>query len=105
MKKVSLVILGALFATASFAQTAPKKEEEKHLRTDIREKREENHEVSKDVSHLNFKAAKADHKDKVVEKKAMHRNAKRLKRRGVKHPIVKAKHQIHAQNEAKKYKD
>jgi hypothetical protein len=97
--------MGTFLATVSFAQTAPKKVEEKHLRTNIREKREENHEVNKDVSHLNFKAAKADHKDKVAEKNAMHRNATRLKRKGVKHPIVKAKHQIHAQDEAKKYHD
>ena len=105
MKKVLFLVIGALLTTVSFAQTTPKKEDEKHLRTDIREKREDNKEVNKDVAHMNFKAAKADHKDKVADKKAMHHRASRLKNRGVKHPVSRAKHQIHAQDEAKKYHD
>lgn len=105
MKKTLFFILGAFLTTAAFAQTETKKQDESHLRTDIREKKEEKHEVAKDVDHLNFKAAKADHKDVVTEKKAIHRHATRLKNRGVKHPINRAKHQIHAQDEAKKYHD
>jgi hypothetical protein len=103
MKKLSFVIMGLALTTISFAQTTPKKTEEKQLRNDIREKHEENHEVAKDVAHLNIKKAKADHKDVVTEKKAMHHHSAQLKRRGVKHPVSRAKHQIHAQDEAKKY--
>ncbi len=103
MKKSIFLILGIAITTASIAQTTPKKEEEKHLRNDIREKREENHEVAKDVSHLKFKNARADHKDAMTEKKAMHRDASKLRRRGVKHPITRARHQIHAQDEAKEH--
>jgi hypothetical protein len=103
MKKLLFVILGATLTSISFAQTTPKKVEEKQLRHDIRERREENHEVAKDVSHLNLKKAKADHKDVVTEKKAIRHHSAQLKRRGVKHPVSRAKHQIHAQDEAKKY--
>ncbi len=100
-----LLALGVTLATISFAQTTPKKEDEKNLRTDIRAKRDENHQVGKDLGHLNLKDAKEDHRVVKADKKAIHRNASRLKRRGVKHPIVRAKHQIHAQDEAKKYHD
>lgn len=103
MKKLILVAFGIALTTISFAQTTPKKEDEKHLRTDIRDKREDNHAVTKDVTHLNLKDAKVDHRYVKADKRAIHRNATRLKRRGVKHPIVRAKHQIHAQDEAKKY--
>lgn len=103
MKKIIFLILGAALTTVSVAQTTPKKVEEKRLRHDIREKREENHEVGKDLTHLKFKKAQADHKDVVTEKNAMDRHAAQLRKRGVKHPIARAKHQIHAQDEAKKY--
>ena len=103
MKKLLFLLLGAGLTTISFAQTTPKKVEEKELRHDIREKREEKHEVGKDVTHLNIKKAKADHKDVVTEKKAERRHAAQLRRHGVKHPVSRAKHQIHAQDEAKKY--
>jgi hypothetical protein len=105
MKKIMLLALGVTLATISFAQTTPKKEDEKNLRTDIRAKRADNHQVGKDVGHLNLKDAKGDHRVVKSDKKAIHRNTARLKSRGVKHPIVRAKHQIHAQDEAKKYKD
>ena len=105
MKKMYLLLFAITLTTASFAQTTPKKAEEQHLRTDIRDKRHDNHVVTNDVSHLKLKDAHEDHKMVKSDKRAMHRNASKLKRRGVKHPIVKAKHQIHAQEEAKKYHD
>jgi hypothetical protein len=104
MKKVFFFLFGLALTSVAVAQTTEKKEEMKHLKKNVREKREENHEVNKDVTHLNFKAAKADHKDKVAEKRAAHTHADRLKNEGVKHPMAKAKHQIHAQDEAKKNK-
>lgn len=103
MKKLLFILFGATLTTLTFAQTTPKKVEEKELRHDIREKREEKHEVGKDVTHLKVKKAMADHKDVVTEKKAQNRHAAQLRRRGVKHPVSRAKHQIHAQDEAKKY--
>ncbi|HWK07010.1 MAG TPA: hypothetical protein VNS58_25420 [Puia sp.] len=103
MKKLLFILLGGTLTSLGFAQTTPKKVEEKELRHDIREKREEKHEVGKDLAHLNIKKARADHKDVVTEKKAEHRHAAQLKRQGVKHPVSRAKHQIHAQDEAKKY--
>lgn len=105
MKKLLLLLLGATLTTVSFAQTTPKKQDERSLRTDIRDKREDNRVVTKDATHLKFKDAKEDHKFVKSDKKDIHRKATRLKRRGVRHPIVRAKHQIHAQDEAKKYKD
>ena len=105
MKKLLLFLLGATLTTVSFAQTTPKKEDEQHLRTDIRDKREDNQAVTKDVTHLKLKDAKEDHKFVKSDKKDIHRRTTILKRRGVKHPVVRAKHQIHAQDEAKKYKE
>ena len=104
MKKVFFFLLGVALTSVAVAQTTEKKEDMNHLKKNIREKREENHEVNKDVTHLNFKQAKADHKDKVAEKRAVRVHADRLKNEGVKHPVAKAKHQIHAQDEAKKNK-
>ena len=105
MKKLLLLLLGATFTTVSFAQTTPKKEDEQHLRTDIRDKRNDNHAVTRDMSHLKIKDAKEDHKFVKADKNDIHRRSTRLKERGVRHPVVRAKHQIHAQDEAKKYKD
>jgi hypothetical protein len=103
MKKLILMAFGIALTTISFAQTTPKKEDEKHLRTDIRDKRQDNRAVTKDVTRLHLKDAKTDHQSVKSDKTAMHRNVTRLKTRGVKHPVVRAKHQIHSQDEAKKY--
>jgi hypothetical protein len=105
MKKVLLFILGAALTTLTYAQTTPKKAEESDLRSDVRAKSEENHAVSKDVTHLKLKDARADHRNVVTTKKVIRRRSAQLKSRGVKHPVARAKHQIHAQDEAKKYKD
>ncbi len=103
MKKLLALFIGVALTHISFAQTTPKKVEESQLRKDVRGKRAEDKETVKDASHLRLKEAKADHKNAVVEKKAMNRHAKHLKKKGVKHPVSRAKHQIHAQDEAKKY--
>lgn len=103
MKKLLFILLGVTFTTLTFAQTEPKKVEEQQLRKDVRGKRAENKETAKDASHLKLKDAKADHKNSRVYKKAQKRHATALKRKGVKHPVSRAKHQIHAQDEAKKY--
>jgi hypothetical protein len=103
MKKLLFILLGVTFTTLTFAQTEPKKVEEKQLRKDIRGKREENKETVKDASRLKLKDAKEEHKDSRVYKKAQKRHATALKRKGVKHPVSRAKHQIHAQDEARKY--
>jgi hypothetical protein len=105
MKKALMFLLGTILTTLTFAQTTPKKVEEKQLRTDIRDKRAENKEVTKDVAHLRLKDAKAEHRDVVADKKAIRHHSNQLKRRGVKHPVSRAKHQIHAQDEAKKYQE
>lgn len=103
MKKTLILILGVILTHISFAQTTPKKVEEQQLRNDIRGKRAENKETVKDASHLKLKDAAADHKNAKIEAKAAKRHAKHLKKKGVKHPINRAKHQIHAHDEAKKY--
>jgi hypothetical protein len=105
MKKALFLVLGVTLTTLSFAQTTPKKVEEKQLRTDVRDKKQDNHAVTKDVSHLKLKDAKADHRNVVADNHAISRHSTQLKRRGVKHPVSRAKHQIHAQDEAKKYHD
>ena len=89
----------------TFAQTPEKKEESKMLRKDIKAKKAENHEMVKDATKLKIHEAKEEHKEAVADKKAIHRHADNLKDMGVHHPVQRAKHQIHAEKEAKKYKD
>jgi hypothetical protein len=108
MKKISFLLVFLTVTVCAFAQSAEKrelvkKEESKNLRHDIRAKRAENHEAVKDASHLRLKEAKTDHQYARADKKAQKVHASRLKRHGVKHPVVRAKHQIRAQDEAKKY--
>jgi len=105
MKKALMFLVGIILTTLSFAQTTPKKVEEKQLRTDIRDKKQDKHVVTKDVAHLRLKDAKADHRNVVADNHSISHHSNQLKRRGVKHPISRAKHQIHAQDEAKKYHD
>ena len=105
MKKSIILAAGLMLTIGAFAQTTPrqedKKEDSKALRDDIKEKRKDNKEVAKDVTHLKLKEAKKEHREVVADKKAMHRDAKHLKKEhGVKHPIRRAKHQIHEQHEA-----
>jgi hypothetical protein len=108
MKKISVLLVCLTLTVCAFSQTAEhkeavKKEESKDLRGDIRAKRTENHLAAKDASRLKLKRASDRRRIARADKAAQNRNAARLKRRGVHHPVARAKHQIHAQDEAKKY--
>ena len=103
MKKLFCIIAGLALTIGAMAQTdKPKKEEMKDLRTDVREKQAAKHKVNKDLSHVRLKKAAHDHKDVAVENKDMKADAKRLKKRGVSHPITKAKRQVRVQDDNKK---
>jgi hypothetical protein len=108
MKKISFLLVFLTVTVCAFSQSAEKrelvkKEESKNLRHDIRAKRANNHEAVKDAGHLKLKEASTDRKYAMEHKRAQNVHAKRLQHHGVKHPVARAKHQIHAQDEAKKY--
>jgi hypothetical protein len=103
MKKIVILLLGFIVSVAAIAQTDPvKKAEMKDLRTDVREKKAAKHKVNKDVSHIKVKKAIRDHKAVAEENKDTRNDSKRLKRRGVDHPVAKAKRQVRVQDDAKK---
>ncbi len=101
-----MVLLGVLFSIALTAQTPveKKKEEMKDLKKDVVEKREERKEMGKAITHAKFKKAVNERKDVRAEKRHIKRDAARLEKQGVKHPVAKAKHKIHAEKEEKKAK-
>jgi hypothetical protein len=107
MKKIIFFALGLMLTVGAFAQST-ENAEKKELRKDIRAKRADNKEAAKDASKLKFKKAHEEREDAQAHNKDEHRHADNLKKQGVKHPISKAKHEIHEQheqNEAAKKKE
>jgi hypothetical protein len=103
MKKLVVLILGISLAASGMAQTDPqKKQEMKDLRTDVRERRAASHKVNRDWSHVRVKKAMRDHKAVARENRDIDKDAKRLKRQGVDHPVAKAKRQVRVQDDNRK---
>jgi aspartate oxidase len=103
MKQLVVLMLGISLAASAMAQTDPqKKAEMKDLRTDVRERKAASHKVSKDWSHVRVKKAMHDHKAVARENKDINKDAKRLKRQGVDHPVAKAKRQVRVQDDNRK---
>lgn len=102
MKKLLFVLLGFTLSGAVMAQVPEKKAEMKDLRTDVRNKKDDKHQVNKDLSHARVKKAMKDHKAVAAENKDMRKDSRRLKNQGVEHPIVKAKRQVKVQDDNKK---
>ena len=107
MKKLFFVILGVGLSAAVFAQTEqPKKEvkkaEMKDLRSDVRDHKAATHQVNKDLGHVRIGKAIKDHKTVHRIKKDEKSDAKRLKRQGVDHAVVKAKRQVKVQDDNRK---
>lgn len=96
-------MLGISLTASAMAQTDPqKKQEMKDLRTDVREKNAASHKVNKDLSHVRVKKAIQDHKAVAKENKDINKDAKRLKKQGVDHPVAKAKRQVKVQDDNRK---
>ncbi len=108
MKKLSLLLMAAGIATASMAQTPvthEKKKEEMHsLKKEVVEKKQENKDMGKDLSHVKIKAAVAERKEKRAIKRDIDKKEDHLEAQGVKHPVKKVKHEIKAEKEEKKAK-
>jgi|GEM_PF-2681114 len=105
MKKSLFIFLGVALASGAFAQTVPQKVKttvhEKQLKGDIREKREDQKEVRKDLSKGKLKKAKADHKEVAEDQAEVNKDAAKLKKDGVAHPKMEAKKAIHNDSKAK----
>src|SRR5258707_2270824 len=102
MKKALRIVAAQAFTFGAMAQTETKKEQMKDLRTDVGEKKAAKHQVNKDLSHVRLGKAAHDQKAVAAENKDMKKDARRLKRKGVTHPITKAKRQVHVQDDNKK---
>ena len=100
MKKLTVMMLATLLTAGAFAQTTPsdKKQDMKDLRKDVRDERQDKRERAKDIKEGDKAAAKAETKDIRADKKDIKSDAKDLKKDGVKHPVRRAKRQIHRQN-------
>jgi hypothetical protein len=107
MKKfVFLLITGVALATGAIAQSSDVKDDKKDLKNSIRDKQAEKKDTRKDVGHLKIKSAMKENKEVGQDRRTIHQQGKHLdKQHGVKHPIVKAKHEVHEEKEAKKDKD
>ena len=101
-----IVLMGVLFSAVLAAQTPveKKKEEMKDLKKEVVEKREERKEMGKAITHAKFKKAVHERKDVRAGKRDIKKDAARLEKQGVKHPVAKAKHKIRAEKEEKKAK-
>lgn len=101
MKTFSLLAVAAIFSTGVFAQQSPstgitdKKQDMKDVRTDIRDVRKDKKERMADVKSGNKQGAIAETKDIKADKQDIRKDAKDLKADGVKHPIRRARRQIH----------
>ena len=100
MKKIILCLfMGIAICSCASAQTEQVKREQKTLKNSIKDKKEDKHEVAKDLSNGRVKAAVKDRKEVRRHRSSIRRQGKHLQRHGVKRPIHKAKVQ------AKKEKD
>ncbi|HEY4337232.1 MAG TPA: hypothetical protein VGM89_15080 [Puia sp.] len=101
MKKLIFVLLGVGLSVGAFAQTEHpvKKEEMSHLRGDVRAHKAATHQVNNDLAHVRVKKAVRDHRDVSRVNKDERADAKRLRERGVSHPVTKAKRQVKVQDD------
>ena len=102
MKKfIFLLLLGAVCSTGVMAQTKDIKNDKTVLKNTIKDKKEDKHEVGKDLSKLKIKAAIEDRKEVRSHRRSIHRQGRHLRRSGVRHPIEKAKHEAKVDKDKK----
>src|SRR5215831_17801479 len=100
MKKLVFLAIAAMLSIGAFAQTpttssSDKKQDMKDLRKDIKDVRKDKKERKEDLKEGDKAGAKEETKDIRADKKDIKADAKDLKKDGVKHPIRRAKRQIH----------
>jgi hypothetical protein len=106
-KNLILLILGMIFTAGAMAQTKDKdiKTDEKHLTNTIEDKRQNEREAGKDLTHLKVKSAWEKRKEIMARQRSIHRQDERLEARGVRHPFRKARHMANAEEEEKKARE
>jgi hypothetical protein len=106
MKTIISIAAGIILCSSAMAQTPEqkKKEEMKDLKKDVVEKREDQKQVTKDLTHAKVRKAVNDHKEVHADRQDMKADEAHLKSEGVKHPKYKARHKIKAEKHEKKAK-
>ena len=105
IKTAIFLLMGVGIGHTGFSQTKDIKHDEKTLKNTVADKKEDRHEVGKDLAHLKVNKAIKERKEVRHHRRSIHQQAKHLNRHDVKHPITKAKHQVKAEKEAKKGKE
>lgn len=97
MKKLFLLGFLAVSSTCLFAQTTPpdKKQDMKEVRTDVVDLKKDEVARKADLKAGDKAAAKAVTTDIRADKKELGADVKNAKQEGIKHPIHRAKRQIH----------
>jgi len=102
-KAIFLLVCSAALAIGASAQSKDLKEDKKDLKNTVRDKQEEKKDTRKDVGHLKLRSAMKENKEVGKDRRSIHQQGQHLKtEHGVKHPIAKAKHEVHEEKEAKK---
>ena len=100
-----LLIIGMVVSAGAMAQTTEVKKDQKVLKNTIKDKKEDKHEVGKDLAHFRVEKAVKGRKEVRRHRRSIHKQGEHLEKLGVKEPIDKAKHQVKAEKDAKKGKD
>lgn len=102
MKKiVTLLLTGILLSAGAMAQTKDIKKDQKVLKNTVADKKEDRHEVGKDIANLRVKRAVDDRQEVRQHRRSIRRQGRHLRHHGVKHPIQKAKHEAKVDKDKK----
>jgi hypothetical protein len=105
MKKiVFLLITGLVLCTGAMAQSKDVKQDKQELKNSIKDKKEDKKETRTDLTHLKIKSAMNKNKEVGRHRRSIHKQGEHLEAHGVKHPVLKAKHEVHEEKEAKEDK-
>ena len=105
MKKIAILLfLGVLAGGVVHAQSADVKKDQRVLKNTIKDKKEDNHQVTKDLTHFRMEKAAQHHREVVRHRRSIHKQVAHLEQHGVKDPKDKAKDQLKAEEAAKKRK-
>ena len=106
MKKiVFLLITGLVISMGAMAQSKDVKQDKEQLKNSVKDKKEDKKETRQDLGHLKVKSAMKKNKEVGRHRRSIHKQGEHLENHGVKHPITTAKHEVHAEKQAKKDKD
>jgi len=106
-KNLILLVIGTIFCAGAMAQTRDKdiKTDENHLTNTVEDKRQNEREAGKDLTHFKVKSAWEKRKEIRARQRSMHRQDEHLEAHGVRHPLRKARHMANAEEQEKKAKE